>query len=246
MKLKSIHVAVITLVFIFDGIALTSLLGMWKTTNDKIPAKYKDGEFAGQYNPADIRGSYTFDDISNAFEIPIEDLGKAFGVEDPAKYASFQCKELESMYALLAAEGKEVGTGSVRYFVALYKGLPIEVEEDTYLPKTAVEILKAKARLTEEQIKSIEKYSVALPEVSAAFSVSASSPENATADRIIKGNTTFKDLMDWGVKKEAIEKIINDKIPDPGKTIKDYSSAKGLEFSTLKEPLQKLVDTVKK
>ena len=52
--------------------------------------------------------------------------------------------------------------------------------------------------------------------------------------------------MDWGVKKEAIEKIINDKIPDPGKTIKDYSSAKGLEFSTLKEPLQKLVDTVKK
>ena len=108
------------------------------------------------------------------------------------------------MYALLAAEGKEVGTGSVRYFVALYKGLPIEVEEDTYLPKTAVEILKAKARLTEEQIKSIEKYSVALPEVSAAFSVSASSPENATADRIIKGNTTFKGFDGLGSKKKKL------------------------------------------
>lgn len=246
MKLKSIHVAIVTLVFIFGGVALTSLLGMWKTTNDKIPAKYKEGAFAGQNNPADIRGSYTFEDISSAFEIPIEDLGKAFGLKDPSKYASFQCKELESIYAPLAAEGKEIGTGSVRYFVALYKGLPIEVEEGTYLPKTAVEILKAKANLTQEQIKSIEKYSVALPEVSAAFSVSASSPENATADRIIKGSTTFKDLMDWGVKKEDIEKIINDKIPDPGKTIKDYSSAKGFEFSTLKEPLQNLVDTVKK
>lgn len=243
MKLKSLHVTAITILLIFGGIALTSALGLWKTTNDKVPATYKDGLFVGQYDPADIRGSYTFDDIFNAFEIPIEDLGKAFGVQDPAKLASFQCKELESIYAPLAAEGTEVGSDSVRYFVALYKGLPFKVEEGTYLPKPAVEVLKEKASLTEVQLKSIEKYSVVLPVLSEAASVSATLPEKTVTERVIKGSTTFQELIDWGVTKEAIEKIINNKLPDGGKTVKDYATAKGIEFSTLKEPLQQLVDT---
>ncbi|MGE4284267.1 MAG: hypothetical protein AB7G87_11175 [Clostridia bacterium] len=246
MKLKSLHIMVIIFAFIFGGITLTSALGFWKTTNDKVPAAYKDGKFAGQYDPADIRGSYTFADIFNTFDVPVEDLAKAFNVKDPDRYASFQCKELETLYSSLAAEGKEVGTGSVRYFVALYKGLPIDAGEGTYLPKPAVEILKAKAALTEEQLKSIEKYSVSLPEVPAASSAAISSSENASSEMIIKGNTTFKDLMDWGIKKEEIEKIINDKIPDSAKTIRDYASTKAVEFSTLKEPLQKLVDDTKR
>lgn len=245
MKLKSLHLAIITLVVIFGSISLSSILGLWKTTNDKVPAVYKDGEYKGQYDPADIRGSYTFDDIFNAFEVPVEDLAKAFGVKDPDRFSSFQCKELESLYASLAAEGKEVGTGSVRYFVALYKGLPIKVEEGTYLPKSAIEVLKTKATLTEEQIKSLEKYSVALPELSADSSLSTSSTEKTVTERVIKGSTTFKELLDWGVKKEAIEKAINDKLPDSGKTIKDYATAKGIEFSSIKEPLQTIVDAAK-
>lgn len=164
MKLKSVHVAVITLALIFGGIALTSLLGMWKTANSKVPATYKEGSYAGQYNPTDIRGSYTFEEISSTFKIPLEDLGQAFGLKDPGSYASFQCKELAGMYAGLAAEGREVGVGSVRYFVALYKGLPIENKDATYLPQPAVEILKTKASLTEEQIQAVETYSVPVPD----------------------------------------------------------------------------------
>lgn len=126
MKIKSMYLAIIIFAVILVTITATSLTGLWKTTTDKIPVKYEDGEFAGQYNPADIRGSYTFDDIHNTFEIPLEDLGKAFGLKDPALFASFKCNELETMYASLSEEGKEVGTASVRYFVALYKGLPYE------------------------------------------------------------------------------------------------------------------------
>jgi hypothetical protein len=228
MKIKSMHLAVVIIVFIFGTVAATSAFGLWKTTNDKVPAVYRDGEFAGQYNPADIKGSYTFEDIFNAFEIPIEDLGKAFNVSDPSKYASFQCKELEAIYAPLAAEGKEVGTGSVRYFVALYKGLPITVEEITYLPKTAVEILKTKANLTQEQIKSIEKYSVDLPVVPTSSTPSPQTTDKLASSKAITGSTTFKNLLDWGVKKEDIEKVLNDKIPDSGKIIKDYASIKGI------------------
>lgn len=263
MKLKSLHIAIITIVFIFGSITLTSALGLWKTTNDKLPATYKSGEFKGQYDPADIKGSFTFQDIYNAYEVPIEDLAKAFGVQDPNKFASFQCKELETLYTPLADEGKEVGTGSVRYFVALYKGLPIEVEEGTYLLKPAVEILKSKAKLTQDQITSIEKYSVSMSEVSASITTSDSSnnsetisvskaatvsettKENADTENFIKGSTTFKDLLEWGVKKEEIEKILNDKISDTGKIIKDYATTKEIEFSSIKEPLQVLVDNIK-
>ena len=125
MKINTKLLAAVVIIGIFGGISLSSALGYWRTTSSKIPATYAHGEFAGQYDPSDIRGSYSFNDIYNAFGIPVEDLGVAFGVTPPERYVSFLCKELETMYPSLAAEGKEIGTGSVRYFVALYNGLPI-------------------------------------------------------------------------------------------------------------------------
>lgn len=244
MKFKSMYIAISIFVIIFGSIAVTKALGMWKTTTDKVPATYKDGEFAGQYNPADIRGSYTFGDIFSSFDIPVEDLGKAFGVQDSSKYSEFQVKELEGMYA---TSDKEIGTGSVRYFVALYKGLPITLTEDTYLPKAAVDILKAKVKLTDEQIKSLEKISVDVsPAANTQVPAATAKPEAVNTEKTIKGSTTFKEMIDWGIKKEDIEKVINDKLPDTSKIIKDYATAKGIEFSTIKDPLQKLADAAKK
>jgi len=245
MKIKSQHMAIIIILFIFGSVGITSTLGLWKTTNDKVPTTYRDGEFAGQYNPLDIKGSYTFADIFNTFEVPVEDLSKAFGITDPSRYSTFQCKELEALYGFLAAEGKEVGTGSVRYFVALYKGLPFDAEEGTYLPKTAVDILKSKSKLTTEQIKNIEKYSVDLPVISSVSTTAPKSTEVSASEKAVKSSTTFKELLDWGVKREDIEKVINDKMPDSSKVVKDYTSTKGIEFSTIKDPLQKLVDAKK-
>ena len=163
MKMKSSMLGLIVIVVIFGSVGITSALELWKTTNDKVPVRYTAGISAGQYNPADIRGSYTFGEIQKVFEIPVEDLGIAFGVKDPGNYDSFRCKELETIYAPLAAQGKEVGTGSVRYFVALYKGLPITLVDGTYLPKPAVDILKAKASLTQEQLQFINKHMVDIP-----------------------------------------------------------------------------------
>ena len=162
-KLKSIHLGVIVLSLVFSSIAVTSALGFWNTTSDKTPKTYNSGEFAGQSDPSDIRGSYTLGEISKSFNFPLSDLGNAFGIKDSSKFESFQCKELEILYSDLASQGKEIGTGSIRYFVALYKGLPINITQPTYLLKPGVDILKEKAHLTNEQIKSIEQYSVDLP-----------------------------------------------------------------------------------
>ena len=163
MKVKSYAVALTVLIVIFGSVAVTSYLGQWKTTTDKVPATYTSGEAAGQYNPADIRGSYTFGQIQDAFGIPVEELGVAFGVKDPSKYATFQVKELETIYASLAAQNKEVGTDSVRIFVALYKGLPITLTDTTYMPRPAVDILKSKAILSQDQLDYLNSHSVDIP-----------------------------------------------------------------------------------
>ncbi len=245
MKIKSLYVAIVIISVIFISIAVTSFTGLWVTTTEKVPAKFTDGEFSGQYNPADIKGSYTFDDIHNTFEIPLEDIGKAFGLKDPALYASFEVKELENIYASLSEEGKEVGTGTVRYFVALYKGLPYSVEEETYFLKPAVSILKEKAALSEEQLQYLETHSVDMVDVSVQTETTAEQAVSETADKTIKGSTTFEELLSWGVKAEDVENILNEKIADPGEIIKDYATRKGVEFIILKEPLQKLADEAK-
>lgn len=162
MKVKSYAVALTVLVVIFGSVAITSYLGQWKTTTDKVPAKYTTGEVAGEYNPADIRGSYTFSQIQDAFGIPVDELAIAFGIKNRDN-ATFQVKELETIYAPLVAQNKEVGTDSVRIFVALYKGLPITLTDTTYMPRPAVEILMSKATLSKEQLEYLNSHTVEIP-----------------------------------------------------------------------------------
>ncbi|MCR3759018.1 hypothetical protein KYB31_08450 [Clostridium felsineum] len=159
MKIKTTAVAIIIFVMIFGGIALASALGLWNTQRGSEPARYGNREVTqlkGEYNPADIRGSYSFGEISSLFKVPIEDLLKAFAVEEDQK--DFKCKDLEKIYSKSAEEGKEVGTDSVRIFVGLYKGLPISLNEAAYLPESAVNILKSKGNLNEEKLKYIESH----------------------------------------------------------------------------------------
>jgi hypothetical protein len=47
-----------------------------------------------------------------------------------------------------------------------------------------------------------------------------------------------------GVPQETIESLINAPMPDPATTVKDYASANGLDFETLKPALQAEVDKV--
>lgn len=246
MKIKTTAIAIIIFVSIFGFIAITSALGLWTTVNTKEPARYTSGEFTGEYNPEDIRGSYTFGEISELFEIPLEYLGSGFSIADENSFADFKCKELETIYASSSAEGKEVGTDSVRIFIALYKSLPITLNDNTYFPESALNVLKNNAKLTEEQITYLETHTVIPVDTTNIEKTSTETKEealeNSDTEKVIKGNTTFKELLDWGVKEEDIEKIINDKIPNTSETIKDYTLAKGIEFSTIKEFLQTLIE----
>ena len=147
MRIKPITTIILASCIVLIGVITTSAMGLWKTESSKVPVKFKQEEYSEQYNPADIRGSYTFAEISDLFNIPIEDLATAFLVEQSAA-SEFKCKELELIFA---DAPNEIGTGSVRMFVAFYLGLPYELTEDVYLLDIAEKLLNEKSNITEEQ-----------------------------------------------------------------------------------------------
>jgi hypothetical protein len=249
MTLTSKPLAVIVLVMLFSGIFFSSAMGWWVTESTKQPATFSEGEFAGQASPADIRGSYTFGDIAKSFDITPEVLAQAFGIAggDPAAFA---VKELESIYL---DSGFEIGTASVRLFVAYYKGLPFDTTgQEIYMPQSATDILLAKGNLSPEQIAYLEKYTVTIggsaPVTEPAVEttpVPTEAPSTISEDYTVKGKTTFGELITWGVPQAIIEELIGAPMPSPAMTVKDYASANGLDFETLKPALQAEVDKVK-
>ena len=156
MKLKPQTTILIVLLLFAVGIAITSVTGLWNTKAEKEPAKLSAAEYSGSYDPADIRGSYTFSQISEFFQIPIEDLSAAFCVPQ-AQASGFKCKDLETIY-----EGSEyeIGTGSVRLFTAYYLGLPYTPSEETYVTQTAAELLEKAGNMTDEQRAYVNAHAI--------------------------------------------------------------------------------------
>ena len=65
-------------------------------------------------------------------------------------------------------------------------------------------------------------------------------------DGTVSGNTTFENLLDWGVSQETIEQVIGLPMPaDLSLLIKDYVRGQGLQFSVIKVALQTEVDKLK-
>ncbi|MBN8658474.1 MAG: hypothetical protein J0M11_22250 [Anaerolineae bacterium] len=249
MILTSKPLTLLLFMIMFGGIALSSVMGWWATESTKEPTTFTEGEFAGLANPADIRGSYTFGDIANSFDVTPEILVQAFGISTNHP-AAFAVKDLEAIYL---ESGYEIGTNSVRMFVAFYTGLPIDLTlEETVMPQSAAKILLTKGNLTPEQVSYLEIHTVNLgdpasivePIVEATPATEETHVES-TEDFTIKGKTTFGDLVMWGVPKETIERIIGADMPDPAMKVKDYASANGLDFEAIKIALQAEVDQIK-
>ncbi len=264
MTLRSRHLAPLIIGVFAAGIGGTMALNLWQTTASKVPATYSSGEFAGQYDPADIRGSYTLGDISSSFAVPVEVLVQAFEVREPADPALFQVKGLEELYAGLA--GGEIGTDSVRWFVALYTDRPYTPADDTLLPAGALPLLAG--RLSTAELQALQDRAAGertaaappAPQVEAAPDDGAAEPaagapgaesaaaapagdEHTPEDRTVRGKTTFAELWGWGVSREAVEEVLGG-AGKPAATLKDYTAEREIELSTVKDSLQALVDSV--
>jgi hypothetical protein len=251
MRLHPITLAGLIFILTFGGISFASAMNWWQTESEKVPVKFTEGEASGQYNPADIRGSYTFGDVSQLFDIPLTDLQLAFHIPADSDPAAYQLKSLEEQNADMP---EEIGTGSVRLFVAFYKGLPFDImtAEDTYLFPEAVSVLEQQGKLTEVQLSYVKSHTTSsrsAPE--AQITASPETPfqseatEHIPEEYLVTGKTSFQNLLDWGVPQATIETILGEKLPATQVLVKDYASSKGITFSELKAKLQTEVDQYK-
>jgi hypothetical protein len=69
--------------------------------------------------------------------------------------------------------------------------------------------------------------------------------ESSTDEHVVKGKTTFGELIEWGVPQEVMEPMIGAPMPDPAVKVKDFATESGLHFETLKTQLQGEVDKIK-
>lgn len=246
MKIKSKVLGTLVIVVIFGSIFISSALDLWKTESSKIPKRITEGKFVGKYDPNDIRGAYTFGEVSEIFDIPLEDLRKAFGLSKDIDVSKFKNRDLEEIYGELEEQGKEIGNASVKFFVALYIGVPYDFDEDTYLSKEAVEILKKHDVLLEEHIKYLDIHTV---DISSFMSKEINQEEaqeiHEKTERTIKGKTTFKEVLDWGVSKEVIEEILGISMPNSVLGIREYCLENDIQYSEVREKFQNEIDMIK-
>lgn len=240
--------ALLSLVLILGGILLLMSLGLWKTESSKVPIKIATGEFAGLSDPADIRGSYTFEDIENNFDISAEILADAFALDTSEKEAKlYKAKDLEEIYSTIEGLEGEVGTDSVKLFVSLYLGIPYEAEETTLLPSPALNILRDLKAINDEEFQILKTRSISPSSLDMSnVIIEEESNIETVADGVleIKGSTTFNDLIDLGIEMRDIEEIMGYKIESTSQTIRDFSVEKELEFSEYKLELQNIVNNM--
>lgn len=278
MEIRSKTLGVIIAIVIFGGIMGASALGLWKTEAVRTPAKLQISESVGEtagenvetgaYDPAGIRGNHRFGEISEMFDIPLETLSRAFALPADVDPATFQNQDFDTIYPEFGGE-QEIGNGSIKWFVALYTGLPFEFEDDeeaTYLLRPAVDILKSQADLSAEQIAYLDTYTIEIKVESEPVIISTPEDEPPSSDEadseetddeaddhaeqtvrkqdemIVAGRTTFADLLSWGVPAEQIEILIGGEIPNRLMLVQVYCTDNGLSFGNIKMELQAEVD----
>lgn len=244
MKLNNNILVILIIVLFFGSIYIADQLGLWQTESTKQPKKFSEGEFEGMPNPDDIRGSYSFMDIEKAFEVEIELIAEAFGIkrENPG---DIQAKELETIYSGLG-ENIEIGTGSVRFFVSLYTGLPYEGFD--YLPYSAVEVLKNEGKWNDEMEQRTDGYVIVVDGDKENFNIEVDNnqeqeiQEEHEEEIAVKGKTTVNDVITWGISKQNVEKIMGVIVENENMLIRDICETNGLSFSEIKVKLNDLLE----
>lgn len=253
MKINERLLGLVVVGVIGLGILGASAAGLWSTENDKTPSKLTEAGVEGEYNPEDIRGSYTFKEISELYKIDLIVLKEAFQVPEDRNIETFKSKDIEGLYE---STGSEIGNGSLKVFVALYKNLPIYLGDDM-LPETAVALIKENnVSLTPEAIAYLETHTLGvLPinnpletvEVAPAVKTTPQTP-HPTSDSetenepVVNGQSTFQSALDLGITKEQIEVVIGASMPPTNQSIRDYCKSNGLQFSEIKAKLLELVE----
>lgn len=238
MTLNARNLAIALFVLMFGGIVLSMLMGWWAASPDAVASNFTSGEAAGKPNPASLKGMNTLKQVSDQFGVPTEDLIRAFNLPADTDPGKFKLSGLEA----LNASGVEIGPASVRVFVALYAGLPFDLDgEPAYLPQSASDILKERGNLTPEQLVYLEQYTLYVGgPASQAPADGTATP--AVSAHLVRSSTTFTELLNWGLSSTLIQKIMGKPIRDPAAPLGHYCDEVGIDFQAVRDQLQVEVD----
>lgn len=257
MKLNNLALALIILVLLGGGIITTLVLDLWSpkpgeatppvTSMDSNSITSQSDNITGEtqavinfntpYKPAEIKGTNTFAEISKMFNVPLNDLGNAFGLTSIPNFSALKARELKAIYTNLGPNIK-LETESVRIFVSMYTAKPYPYSPTAYLPAPAVTILKQKATLTKEQLTFLDTHTLNVSSAQAS-NATGSVPSNQPT---VTGETSFQRLIDYGVPREEIEKTIGEKLPPTNMLIRDYATQRNKDFLAIISTLQELVN----
>jgi hypothetical protein len=95
---------------------------------------------------------------------------------------------------------------------------------------------------------------VSIPALQTTESATGSPPESGTEtaddiqehdkdNRVIRGRTTFAELLDWGLSHEQIEDTLGMPMGARAETVRDFLTAEGLEFSPYRSAFQELLES---
>lgn len=236
-KVKTSYVPVILAAVFVVGIAGSNLIGIWAAEEERTPVKIAQGEFEGLPDPEDIRGSYSFGDLEEAFDVPAEVTAEAFGirVDDPS---IIKAKDLELFYPDLG-DDVEIGTGAIKTFISLYTGIPYVGEDG--LPQNAVAVLEREGKWSDELAAEYDGRIVVLPESEEVTMTVPDKPEDGTDEEHeetvigeIKGKTTVAELIEWGMTLEEVEEVIGVEVPNVNMTVRDICNNNGISFGEKK------------
>ncbi|WP_143033177.1 hypothetical protein [Tindallia californiensis] len=137
-----------------------------------------------------------------------------------------------------------IGNRSVKWFVALYTGVPYELDEPTYLLPSAVDLLEEKGTLSEEQSVYIREHRIEPGSYDAPDWEKIGQQlelEKESDGFEIKGNTTFQEVLNEGVFLEDLEEIVDAPITNTSQTIQSFTVEHELGFGKVKNSIESLV-----
>ena len=247
----TIILAVTIPVIMFGGIGIAQQAGWWQTERGMTaPATISSGDFAGLYDPADLRGSTTFGEIETYFALPADLIAQAFGIktENPAGVTAKTVDELYGEVEGLSGQSLDVGTDAVKLFVARMTGLPFEAEEITGMPESGIDIiLSMGVGMTDEERSALLASAVA--DRSQDFASLALAEEEAheitptTGSGTIAwtGQTTFGQVLAAGLTQDQIESVLGVPMGSRTEVVRTFAESQGLSYSTIRTELSALL-----
>ena len=250
MKISHIHILIAIVIIIGGGIGLASQMGLFQISRSAEPIKLTEDT----YDIADIRGSFTLEEVKTYYQVPPEAIIGAFNLETDSEPSTFQLKDLKEIYQPIEIEGEEhaVETDTVKVFVSLYSDIPYASEETFYLPESAVDYLVMEDKLTQEEehywtkhtfnpvFIEPDKESSELEDIKDEPVI----PEEENKVVSITGRMTIAEIMAIGIDSETFKEITGFDVPENRTiAIREFFASKDLEFSTFKEKMESFLSS---